>query len=103
MYAIYSFGTTTSRQDNMFKHFTALLVNFIRDKFIWTKTDKAKVDIISEEHDKRISENYVFDEVLGHHISRTEYEKKLSLTKMTINQHRMRSAASQTVLYLFSQ
>ncbi|HEL9791040.1 TPA: molybdopterin-guanine dinucleotide biosynthesis protein MobA, partial [Klebsiella pneumoniae] len=30
----------------------------------------------SEEHDKRIAENYVFDEVLGRSIPRTEYEKK---------------------------
>ncbi|EFL6450238.1 MobA/MobL family protein [Escherichia coli] len=67
---------TTPRQDNIFKRFTALLVDFIRDKFIWAKTDKIKVDIISEEHDKRIAENYVFDEVLSRHISRTEYEKK---------------------------
>lgn len=67
---------TTPRQDNIFKRFTALLVDFIRDKFIWAKTDKIKVDIISEEHDKHIAENYVFDEVLGRHISRTEYEKK---------------------------
>ncbi|WP_213734079.1 MobQ family relaxase [Citrobacter freundii] len=67
---------TTPRQDNIFKRLTALLVDFIRDKFIWAKTNKTKVDIISEEHDKRIAENYVFDEVLGRHISRTEYEKK---------------------------
>ena len=66
----------TPRQDNIFKRFTALLVDFIRNKFIWAKTDKAKVDLISEEHDKRIAENYVFDEVLGHHVSRSEYEKK---------------------------
>lgn len=58
------------RQDNIFKRFTALLVDFIRDKFLWAKTDNTKVDIISEEHDKRIAENYVFDEVLGRHISR---------------------------------
>lgn len=67
---------TTPRQDNIFKRFTALLVDFIRDKFIWAKTDKIKVDIISEEHDKRIAENYVFDEVLGRHVLRPEYEKR---------------------------
>jgi len=67
---------TTSRQDNIFKRFTALLVDFIKDKFIWAKTNKTKIDIISQEHDKRIAENYVFDEILGRHISRTEYEKK---------------------------
>ncbi|HCL5289846.1 TPA: MobA/MobL family protein [Salmonella enterica] len=68
--------TATLRQDNIFKRFTALLVDFIRDKFIWAKTDKTKVDIISKEHDKRIAENYVFDEVLGHPVPRAEYEKR---------------------------
>lgn len=67
---------TTPRQDNIFKRFTALLVDFIRDKFIWAKTEKTKVDNISEEHDKRIAKNYIFDEVLGRHISRAEYEKQ---------------------------
>ncbi|EHK4824042.1 molybdopterin-guanine dinucleotide biosynthesis protein MobA, partial [Salmonella enterica subsp. enterica serovar Abony] len=64
------------RQDNIFKRFSALLVNFIRNKFIWAKTNKTKVDSISEEHDKRIAENYVFDEVLGHPVLRAEYEKR---------------------------
>ncbi|HDF2345978.1 TPA: MobA/MobL family protein [Klebsiella variicola] len=63
------------RQDNIFKRFTALLVDFIKGKFIWAKTGKTKVDIISEEHDKRIAEKYVFDEVLGYRVSRVEYEK----------------------------
>lgn len=67
---------TTPRQDNIFKRFTALLVYFIRDKFIWAKTDKTKVDIISKEHDKRIAEQYFFDEVLGHPVPRSEYEKR---------------------------
>ncbi|ANZ04204.1 MobQ family relaxase [Raoultella ornithinolytica] len=68
--------TATPRQDNIFKRFTALLVDFIRDKFIWAKTDKTKVDIISEEHDKRIAENYMFDEVLGIYVPRAEYENR---------------------------
>ncbi|MEG1154349.1 MAG: MobQ family relaxase [Acinetobacter sp.] len=71
----------TPRQDNIFKRFTALLVYFIRDKFIWAKIDKAKVDIISEEHDKRIAENYVFDEVLGRRVSRNEYEKQAKFNR----------------------
>lgn len=66
----------TPRQANIFKRFTALVVDFIKDKFIWAKTDKTKVDIISREHDKRIAENYVFDEVLGHPVPRAEYEKR---------------------------
>lgn len=68
--------TAIPRQDNIFKRFTALLVDFIRDKFIWAKTDKNKVDMISEEHDKRIAENYIFDEVLGRRVPRDEYEKQ---------------------------
>ncbi|EAB6606431.1 molybdopterin-guanine dinucleotide biosynthesis protein MobA [Salmonella enterica subsp. enterica serovar Amager] len=68
--------TATLRQDNIFKRFTAILVGFIRGKFIWAKTDKTKVDIISKEHDKRIAENYFFDEVLGHPVPRAEYEKR---------------------------
>ncbi|CAK9885325.1 MAG: Mobilization protein A [Candidatus Erwinia impunctatus] len=66
----------TPRQDNIFNRFTALLVDFIRDKFIWAKTNKNKVDITSEEHDKRIAENYIFDEVLGRRVPRDEYEKQ---------------------------
>ncbi|ELG3916066.1 MobA/MobL family protein [Salmonella enterica] len=68
--------TAIPRQDNIFKRFTALLVDFIRDKFIWAKTDKTKIDIISEEHDKRIAKNYIYDEVLGYPVLRTEYEKR---------------------------
>ncbi|HAT7525123.1 TPA: MobA/MobL family protein [Citrobacter koseri] len=66
----------TPHQDNIFKRFTAILVDFINGKFIWAKTNKTKVDVISEEHDKRIAENYVFDEVLGHPVQRAEYEKR---------------------------
>jgi hypothetical protein len=53
-------------------------------KFVWAKTNKTKVDIISEEHDKRIAENYVFDEVLGRHVLALNMRNELSLTKMTI-------------------
>ncbi|HBY0131307.1 TPA: molybdopterin-guanine dinucleotide biosynthesis protein MobA [Klebsiella pneumoniae] len=66
----------TPRQDNIFKRFTALLIDFIKDKFIWAKTNKTKVDSISEEHNKRIAENYVFDKVLNCYVPRTEYEKQ---------------------------
>ncbi|EAM8613895.1 molybdopterin-guanine dinucleotide biosynthesis protein MobA [Salmonella enterica] len=66
----------TPRQDNIFKRFTALLIDFIKDKFIWARSNRASIDPINEEHDKRIAENYVFDDVLGRHISRAEYEKK---------------------------
>lgn len=64
------------RQDNIFKRFTTLVIDFFKQKFVWAKANKSQIDLISEEHDKRIAENYVFDEVLGRHISRIEYEKK---------------------------
>lgn len=72
---------TTPRQDNIFKRFTALLVDFIRGKFIWVKTNKTDSDIINEKHDKRIAEKYVFDEVLGRHIPRAEYEKQAKFNR----------------------
>ncbi|ELG06488.1 MobQ family relaxase [Escherichia coli] len=64
------------RQDHIFKRFTTLVIDFFKQKFVWAKANKSLIDLISEEHDKRIAENYVFDEVLGHHVSRSEYEKK---------------------------
>ncbi|EOU6391166.1 MobQ family relaxase, partial [Escherichia coli] len=64
------------RQDNIFKRFTTLVIDFFKQKFVWAKANKSQIDLISEEHDKRIAENYVFDEVLGRSIPRAEYEKK---------------------------
>ncbi|HCB2230364.1 TPA: molybdopterin-guanine dinucleotide biosynthesis protein MobA, partial [Escherichia coli] len=64
------------RQDNIFKRFTTLVIDFFKQKFVWAKANKSQIDLISEEHDKRIAENYVFDEVLGRSIPRTEYEKR---------------------------
>ena len=61
---------------HIFKRFTTLVIDFFKQKFVWAKANKSQIDLISEEHNKRIAENYVFDEVLGRHISRTEYEKK---------------------------
>lgn len=67
---------TTPRQDNIFKRFTTLVIDFFKQKFVWAKANKSQIDLISEEHDKRIAENYVFDEVLGRHVLRPEYEKR---------------------------
>ncbi|MDV7070806.1 MobQ family relaxase [Citrobacter werkmanii] len=63
------------RQDNIFKRFTTFVIDFFKQKFVWAKANKSQIDHISEEHDRRIAENYVFDEVLERHISRAEYEK----------------------------
>lgn len=59
------------RQNGMFKRFTLLIVGYIREKFIWARR---KPDNIDADHDKRIAENYVFDEVLGIRVSRSEFE-----------------------------
>ena len=61
------------RQDNIFKRFTALVVDFFKEKFVCAKKKPDTTDI---DHDKRVAENYVFDEVLGRHVSRAEYEKR---------------------------
>ncbi|EEU3686194.1 TPA: MobA/MobL family protein [Escherichia coli] len=61
------------RQNGMFKRFTLLVVSFFKEKFIWAKR---KPDTTDADHDKRIAENYVFDEVQGIYVSRAEYEKR---------------------------
>ena len=60
----------------MFKRFTLLVVGFFRERFVWARR---KPDTIDADHDKRIAENYVYDEVLGIRISRTEFEKRAIL------------------------
>ncbi|XYQ53367.1 MobQ family relaxase [Pectobacterium carotovorum] len=61
------------RQDGLFKRFTLLVVEYIREKFVWAKKKPIAPDV---EHDKRIAENYVFDEVLGIYVPRPEYERR---------------------------
>lgn len=64
------------RQENIFKRFTLLIVDFFREKLIWAKTSRSKIDPNDAEHDKHVAENYVFDEVSGIYVSRAEYEKR---------------------------
>lgn len=61
------------RQDGLFKRFTLLVVEYIREKFVWAKKKPVASDV---EHDKRIAENYVFDEVLGIYVPRAEHERR---------------------------
>ncbi|MEQ9849730.1 MobQ family relaxase [Pectobacterium brasiliense] len=61
------------RQTGLFKRFTLLVVEYIREKFVWAKKKPVAPDV---EHDKRIAENYVFDEVLGIYVPRAEYERR---------------------------
>lgn len=70
------------RQDGIFKRFTLLVVDFFKEKFVWAKKKPAPVSVDAE-HDKRIAENYVFDEVQGIYVSRSEHEKRLRFNSDT--------------------
>ncbi|MGT3212323.1 MobQ family relaxase [Yersinia enterocolitica] len=64
------------REDGIFKRFTLLVVEFFKERFVWAKKKPAPVSSDAE-HDERIAENYVFDEVQGIYVSRSEHEKRL--------------------------
>lgn len=57
----------------MFKRFTLLIVDFLKERFVWARR---KTDTTDADHDKRIAENYVFDEVLGVNVPRSEFERR---------------------------
>ena len=63
------------RQSGVFKRFTLLVVEYIREKFIWARKKPVPVSVEAD-HDKRIAENYVFDEVQGIYVPRAEYERR---------------------------
>ncbi|MDM3094573.1 MobA/MobL family protein [Citrobacter sp. Cf136] len=68
------------RQDGIFKRFTLLVADYIREKFIWAKKKPAPVSVDAE-HDKRIAEKYVFDEVQGIYVPRAEHERRARFNK----------------------
>ena len=61
------------RQNGLFKRFTLLLMGFFKERFVWARR---KTDTIDADHDKRIAENYIYDEVLGVSVLRSEFEKR---------------------------
>ncbi|MFJ5409562.1 MobQ family relaxase [Pectobacterium punjabense] len=61
------------RQDGVFKRFTLLVVEYIKEKFVWAKKKPTTPD---QEHNKRLAENYFFDEVQGIYVPRAEYERR---------------------------
>jgi hypothetical protein len=63
------------RYDGIFRRFTALILDLFKEKFIWAKKNPVVVRNDTK-HVKRIAENYVFDEVQGVYIQRTEYERR---------------------------
>ncbi|WP_313158098.1 MobQ family relaxase [Kluyvera cryocrescens] len=68
------------RQDGIFKRFTLLVVGYIKEKFVWARKKQSPVSVDAE-HDKRIAENYVFDEVQGIYVSRAEHERRARFNK----------------------
>lgn len=70
------------QKEGIFKRFTLLVVEFFKERFIWAKKKPVSVPVDAE-HDKRIAENYVFDEVQGIYISRSEYEKRVRFNSDT--------------------
>lgn len=63
-------------QDNLFKRFTLLVAKFFKERFVWAKKRPVPVSV-DDVHDKRIAENYVFDEVQGIYVLRSEHEKRV--------------------------
>ncbi|ECG8591918.1 conjugal transfer protein [Salmonella enterica subsp. salamae] len=59
------------RQNGLFKRFALLMVEFFKERFVWARRKSNNIDA---DHDKRIAENYVFDEVLGIRVPRTKSE-----------------------------
>ncbi|HFI6105051.1 TPA: MobQ family relaxase [Escherichia coli] len=64
---------TKPRQNGLFKRFTLLIVGFLKERFVWARR---KTDTNDADHDKRIAENYIYDEVLGVNVPRSEFEKR---------------------------
>lgn len=65
--------TVKPRQSGLFKRFIMLVIRLFKGKFVWAKR---KPDTTDAYHDKRIAENYIFDEVLGVKVPRSEFEKR---------------------------
>ena len=70
-------------QNGVFKRFTLLVVGFFKERFVWARR---KTDTTGAEHDKRIAENYVFDEVLGVSIPRSEFERRAKFNNDPVSQ-----------------
>lgn len=70
------------QNEGIFKRFTLLVVEFFKERFIWAKKKPVPVSVDAE-HDQRIAENYVFDEVQGIYVSRSEHEKRLRFNSDT--------------------
>ncbi|MBF0034152.1 MobA/MobL family protein [Citrobacter freundii] len=63
------------RQDGVFRRFTLLVMEYIKETFVWAKRKPVPVSVDAE-HDKYIAENYVVDEVQGTYVPRAEHERR---------------------------
>ncbi|KFX25119.1 conjugal transfer protein [Pectobacterium atrosepticum] len=70
------------KKESIFKRFTLLVAEFFKERFIWAKKKPAPVSVDAE-HDKRIAANYVYDEVQGIYIPRSEHEKRVRFNSDT--------------------
>lgn len=77
-----SMKQTKPRQNGLLKRFTLLIVGFLKERFVWAKR---KNDTIDADHDKRIAENYVYDEVLGVNVPRSEFEKRAKFNNIPVS------------------
>lgn len=64
---------TKPPQNGLFKRFTLMVVGFFKERLVWARK---KPDTIDADHDKRIAEHYVFDDLLGIYVLRTEFETR---------------------------
>lgn len=97
---------TTPRQDNIFKRFTLLVVDYIKEKFVWAINRNININIdrninnnnvsIEEAHDKRIAEKYIFDEVLCYPVLRAEFEKRAGYNSNVEKHHDDSNAINET-------
>ncbi|MGF2415031.1 hypothetical protein ACQUTE_00525 [Citrobacter freundii] len=56
-----------------------MVVGYTKEKFIWAKQKPVPIAVDTDadaEHDKRIAENYVFDDLLGIYVLRIEFGKR---------------------------
>lgn len=63
------------RQSNVFKRLTLLVVEYIKERFVWARKKPNPVSVEAD-HDKCIAEKYVFDEVQGIYVPRAEHERR---------------------------
>ena len=81
---------TKPRQNGWFKLFTLLVVEFFKERFIWARRE---TDTIDADHDKRIAENYIYDEVL---VSLFHAQSLKNAPNLTMTKHHQKQSSIAT-------